>query len=153
MFLLLGHSNDSCCQGVRAELANHDLDARIIASPLAPPARLTWRLDADGLTSSLYPQLPHTSIAGVLVRDTGWLDPAGWDADDHAYMQAELRAVTSLGSTACSVRSSTDRTPHWYRAGAPILAWRALLRRSGLPLPEVLITSDPAEAASFPPKS
>ena len=36
MFLLLGHSNDSCCQGVRAELENHDLDARIIASTVRP---------------------------------------------------------------------------------------------------------------------
>jgi hypothetical protein len=76
MFLLLGHSNDPCCQGVRAVLAGQDLDARIIASPLAPPARLTWHLDADGLTSNLYPSFPDRSIDGVLVRDTGWLDRA-----------------------------------------------------------------------------
>ena len=78
MFLLLGHSDDPCCQGVRAVLAGQDLDARIIASPLAPPARLTWHLDADGLTSNLYPNLPDRSIDGVLVRDTGgWIPPSG----------------------------------------------------------------------------
>ena len=42
----------------------------------------------------LYPDAPDTAIAGLLVRDTGWLEPAGWNAADHAYMQAELRAVT-----------------------------------------------------------
>ena len=150
MFLLLGHSNDSCCLGVRAELASHDLDARIVAAPLAPPARLTWRLDAAGLTSSLFPPVPDTAISGVLVRDTGWLDPAGWEEDDFDYMQAELRAVMLawLAGLSCPVINRPDAAL-WYRAGAPLVAWRPLLRRVGLPLPEVVITSDPAEAAAF----
>src|SRR5215510_4987 len=93
MFLLLGHTDDWCCQGVCAGLTDLGLDARIIASPLAPPARLTWRLDADGLVSSLYPDFSDETVDGVLVRDTGWLDPAAWEEDDFAYMQAELRAV------------------------------------------------------------
>ena len=37
----------------------------------------------------------------------------------------------------------------WYRPGNPFLSWHALLRRSGLPLPEVVVTSDPAEARAF----
>ena len=94
MHLLLGHSEDPCCAGVFARLEARGLPVRIVAAPLAPPAQLTWRLDADGLASSLYPDAPDTAIAGVLVRDTGWLDTDGWDAADHAYMQAELRAVT-----------------------------------------------------------
>lgn len=150
MYLLLGHSEDPCCAGVFARLEARGIPARIVAEPLAPPAQLTWRLDAAGLASSLYPDVPDTAIAGMLVRDTGWLGPAGWDAADHAYMQAELRAVTLawLAGLACPVINRPDAAL-WYRAGAPRLAWRALLRRSGLPLPEVVITSDPAEARAF----
>jgi hypothetical protein len=150
MYLLLGCSEDPCCAGVFARLEARGLPARIVAAPLAPPARLTWRLDAAGLASSLYPDAPDTAIAGVLVRDTGWLEPDGWDAADHAYMQAELRAVTLawLAGLACPVINRPDAAL-WYRPGAPLLAWRTLLRRSGLPLPEVVVTSDPAEASAF----
>src|SRR6185436_10319014 len=150
MFLLLGHSNDSCCQGVRAELENHELDARIIASPLAPPAILTWRLDADGLSSNLSPHLPDSSIDGVLVRDTGWLDPAEWEEDDFTYMQTELRAVMLawLNGLKCPVINRPDAS-QWYRSGVPLVAWRRQLRGAGLKLPEVVITSEPEEAAAF----
>ena len=150
MFLLLGQSNDSCCQDVRAGLASHDFDARIIASPLAPPARLTWHLDADGLTSNLYPHLPDRSIDGVLVRDTGWLDPAAWEEDDFAYMQAELRAVMLawLNGLKCPVINRPDAS-QWYRSGVPLVAWRRQLRSAGLRLPQVVITSEPDEAAAF----
>jgi hypothetical protein len=149
MHLLLGHSEDSCCTGVFNRLEARGLPVRIVAAPLAPPAQLSWRLDAAGLASSLYPGAPDTGIAGVLVRDTGWLEPDGWDAADHAYMQAELRAVTLawLAGLCCPVINRPDATL-WYRAGSP-LAWRALLRRAGLPLPEVIVTSDPAEARAF----
>ena len=150
MYLLLGHSEDPCCAGVFARLEARGLPVRVIAVPLAPPAQLTWRLDAFGLTSSLYPDTPDSAIAGVLVRDTGWLDPAGWEAADYAYMQAELRAVTLawLAGLACPVVNRPDAAL-WYRAGAPLLRWRALLRQSGLLLPEVVITSDQAEARAF----
>jgi hypothetical protein len=150
MFLLLGHSNDACCQGVRAALADRDLETRIIASPLAPPARLRWRLDANGLVSNLYPHLPDRSIDGVLVRETGWLDPAGWEEDDVAYMQAELRAVMLawLNGLNCPVINRPDAS-QWYRCGVPLVAWRRQLRSAGLKLPEVVITSEPEEAAAF----
>jgi hypothetical protein len=150
MHLLLGHSEDPCCAGVFARLEAQGLPVRIVAAPLAPPAQLTWRLDATGLASSLYPNAPDTAIAGVLVRDIGWLDPAGWDTADHAYMQAELRAVALawLAGLTCPVINRPDAAL-WYRPGAPLLAWRALLRRSGLPLPEVVVTSDPTEADAF----
>ena len=53
MHLLLGHAGDSCCAGVLSRLAARGLPARIVASPLAPPARFAWRLTDDGLTSRL----------------------------------------------------------------------------------------------------
>jgi len=150
MFLVLGHPDDPCCQAVRAGLAVHDVDARIIESPLAPPARLNWRLDVTGLTSSLYPHLPDSAIDGVFVRDAGWLDPAEWEADDFAYMQAELRAVTLawLNGLKCPVINRPDAT-QWYRSGLPLVAWRRQLRNAGLKLPEVVITTEPEEAAAF----
>jgi hypothetical protein len=150
MFLLLGHSDDSCCQAVHAGLTDLDLEARIVASPFSPPARLTWRLDAGGLTSNLYLHPADGSIDGVLVRDTGWLDPAGWEEDDLAYMQAELRAVMLawLNGLKCPVINRPDAS-QWYRSGAPLVAWRHALRRAGLKLPEVVITSEPEEAAAF----
>lgn len=150
MFLLLGHDYDPCCAGVQARLETRGLDARIVASPLAPPAKLIWRLEVAGLASSLFPSVPDTAITGVLVRDTGWLDPAEWEKEDHDYMQAELRAVTLawLAGLSCPVINRPDAAL-WYRAGAPFVAWRPLLRRVGLPLAEVVITSDPAEAAAF----
>jgi hypothetical protein len=150
MYLLLGNSEDLCCAGVLDRLRALGLPARVVAAPLAPPARLTWRLDASGLRSNLYPDLPDTSIDGVFVRDTGWLESDDWDQDDHAYMQAELRAVTLawLAGLNCPVINRPDAAL-WYRAGAPLLAWRSLLGRSGLRLPEIVITSDPAETRAF----
>jgi hypothetical protein len=150
MHLVLGHPDDLCCAGVLSRLEARGLEVRIVAEPLAPPARLTWRLDAGGVTSSLYPGLPDTEIAGVLVRDTGMLDPEGWDPADHAYMQAESRAalLAWLASLACPVINRPIAS-HWYGMGAPMLAWRNLLHRSGLPLPEMVVTSDPTEAMAF----
>ena len=150
MYLLLGHVTDPCCAGVAARLEARRLSVRIVADPLAPPAALRWRLDHGGVTSRLWADMPDSAIAGVLVRDTGWLDPASWDKDDHAYMQAELRAVLLawLAGLSCPVINPPDAA-HWYRAGAPLVAWRPLLRRAGLLVPEVVITSDPAEADAF----
>jgi hypothetical protein len=150
MFLLLGHSTDPCCQAVCAALEGHGLDARIIDSPFAPPARLAWHLDADGLRTDLYPHLPGSAIDGVLVRDTGWLDPVEWEADDFAYMQAELRAVMLawLHGLECPVINRPDAS-QWYRAGMPLMAWRRQLRAAGLKLPEMVITSEPEESAAF----
>ena len=150
MYLLLGHPEDPCCAGVAVRLDDRGHDVRIVETCLAPPANLTWRLDRAGVTSSLYPGVPDNSVAGVFVRDAGWLDPAGWDVDDHAYMQAELRAVTLawLAGLSCPVINRPDAAL-WYRAGAPFVTWRSRLRSAGLPLPEVVITSDRSEAAAF----
>jgi hypothetical protein len=148
--LLLGHSGDSCCAGVLARLAARGLPAHIVASPLAPPARLAWRLADDGLTSRLDLDDDPAEIAGVLVRGTAWFDPAGWAPVDHAYMQAEMLAATLawLAGLPCPVVNRPSAAL-WYRGRASLLTWRPLLRRCGLPVPEQLITNDPAEARTF----
>src|SRR5262249_37306572 len=150
MYLLLGPAGDPCGVGISARLHARGLDARVVDTALAPPAELTWRLAHAGVASRLFPDVADSAIDGILVRDTGWLDPAGWDKDDHAYMQAELRAVLLawLAGLSCPVINSPDAAL-WYRPNAPLVAWRSLLRRSGLRLPEVVITNDPAEANAF----
>lgn len=150
MHLLLGHSWDSCCAGVLARLEARGLAARIVPAPLTPPARLVWRLDAAGLASRLNWDDQEAELAGVLVRGTGWLDPAGWDPADHAYMQAEMLAATLAWLTGlpCPVVNRPSAAL-WYRGRASLMTWRTLLRRCGLPVPEQLVTNDPAEARSF----
>lgn len=148
--LLVGHSGDSCCTGVLARLATRGLPAYIVASPLAPPARLAWHLADDGLTSRLDLGDDPVEIASVLVRGTAWFDPAGWAAVDHAYMQAEVLAATLawLAGLPCPVINRPSAAL-WYGGRAPLLSWRPLLRRCGLLVPEQVITNDRAEAGAF----
>lgn len=150
MHLLLGHSGDSCCTGVRSRLAARGLPAHIVASPLAPPASLAWRLDDGGLTSRLVLDDHDVAIAGVLVRGATWVDPAGWAPEDHAYMQAEMLAVTLawLAGLSCPVVNRPSAAL-WYHGRDSLIAWRPHLRRCGLHVPEQLITNDPAEAHAF----
>ena len=78
MHLLLGHPEDPCCAAVLARLNAGGLPARIVASPLMPPAQLKWRLDAEGLASSLYLDVPDTrSPASWCATPAGSSLPAG----------------------------------------------------------------------------
>jgi hypothetical protein len=148
--LLLGHPEDSCLAGVRARLEALGLSAHIIASPLSPPARIAWRLDDDGVTARLDLDGEPVEVAGVLVRGTPSVDPAGWAAVDHAYVQAEMLAATLawLAGLACPVinRPSAEL---WYGDRASLFRWRPVLRSCGLLVPEQVITNDRAEARAF----
>jgi hypothetical protein len=148
--LLLGTSEDSCCTGVYDRLGALSLSAHIIASPLSPPSRIAWRLDDDGVTARLDLDGDPVEVAGVLVRDTPSVDPAGWAPGDHAYVQAEMLAATLawLAGLACPVinRPSADL---WYGDRASLFRWRPVLRSCGLPVPEQVITNDRAEASAF----
>jgi hypothetical protein len=148
--LLLGHSGDSCCVGVRERLAERGQRVAIVASPLQAPARRTWHLGDYGLTSRLELEDGPAEIAGVLVRGTAWLDPAGWTPEDHEYMQAEMLAATLawLGGLTCPVVNRPSAAL-WYRGRGTLLSWRSLLRRCGLRAPEQLVTNDSAEAHAF----
>jgi hypothetical protein len=148
--LLLGNSADSCCAGVLARLAARGLPAHLVASPLAPPARLVWRLDEHGLMSRLALDDGAAEIAGVLVRGAGWLDPVGWAPEDHAYMQAEILASTLawLAGLPCPVINRPSAAL-WYGARASLLDWLPLIRRCGLLVPDQLITNDPTKAREF----
>ena len=146
--LLLGHSGDSCCAGVLARLAARGLPTHIVASPLAPPARLAWRLDDDGLTSRL---------------DLG--DEPGRDCrrPGARYGLARSRRLGARGSRLHAggaarrnprlarrpalPRHQPSRRPHSGTAAAPrSSAWRPLLRRCGLPRPRA------ARSPTIPPR-
>ena len=150
--LLVGQAGDTCCAGALSRLASRGLPARIVASPLAPPARFAWHLNDEELTSRLDLDSDgvDADIAGVLVRAAPWLDPAGWAPEDHAYMQAEMLAATLAWLT--GLRCPVINRPSaaiWYRGHASLLDWGPFLRRCGLPVPDQVITNDPAEAHAF----
>jgi hypothetical protein len=150
----LGNPQDPCCAGVRDLLEARRYPTRIVANPLVHPSRFSWRLDNQRSASELAwddePPMPDDRIVGVLVRSIGWIDPAGWEAGDLAYMQAETQAalLAWLWSLACPV---VNRYPSalWYRPRVPLLSWQGLLRRCGLPTLETLVTNVEAEARSF----
>jgi hypothetical protein len=149
--LVLGRPDDSCCAGVLARLRERGLAARLLADPLAPPTRFAWGLDDAGLENRVaLDGVSPTTISSVLVRDTGWLDPTGWDPTDHAYMLAETRAVLLAWLTGlpCPVINRVSAAL-WYRPRMSALGWNPLLRRAGLPTPEILLTNDPDSARDF----
>lgn len=152
MHLLLGDREDLCCAGVIARMEARGLSARVVNAPLAPPARLVWRLDDRGLLSRyVWPGAPDDAeIESVLVRDTGRLDPAGWNSADYAYVQAELQAtlLAWLEGLPCPV---VNRYPAalWYQGRTPLLVWRPLLRQCALPVAESIVTNDPLEPRDF----
>lgn len=151
MHLILGHPDDACCTGVLAQLQARRLRVRFVTAPLEPPTRLVWRLDANGLTMRLaFDDEPAEAIDSVLVRSTGWVDPAGWQPADHAYMQSESQAalLACLAGLSCPVINRTSAAL-WYRHFNSLLAWRPLLRRCGLPAPEAIVTDNADEARAF----
>jgi hypothetical protein len=151
MHVILGHAQDACCAGVLAELRGRGLPARLVSSPLEPPARLVWSLDAGDLAIRLaFDDGPSEEIDSVLIRSSGWIDPAGWEPADHAYMQAETHAtlLACLASFPCPVINRPSAAL-WYRPFNSLLAWRELLRRCGLRAPEAVLTDSHDEARAF----
>jgi hypothetical protein len=151
MHLLLGHPMDLCCAGVLTRMEAHGLRAKIVDAPLAPPARLIWRLDTAGLSSSYTsPDLGDEEIESVLVRDIAGIELEGWDPADHSYMQSEMYATLLAWLEGLSCRVINRRPAAlWYRGMKPLLAWQRLLHRCDLRTPETIVTNDLAEARNF----
>ena len=89
-------------------------------------------------------------VESLFLRASGGLDPAGWNPTDHAYVQAETQATLLAWLTAldCPVvnRVGADL---WYRSRNPLLYWQPLLRRAGLAVPAIVVTTEPDAAQSF----
>jgi hypothetical protein len=154
MHLLLGDSRDPCCLCVRDALETRNQKARLLANPFVYPARFSWNLDSNQSATLLAldaeTALTDDDISGVFVRSAGWIDPAGWDPPDLAYMQTETQAALLgwLWSLPCPVINRYSPSI-WYRPRAPLLSWHRLLRRCGLPTLETLITNIEQEMLAF----
>jgi hypothetical protein len=154
VYVLIGPAQDPCCQSVGAALEAHGCRTLHLPDPFAHPARLAWRLSDEGSASRLNwrrrRSLADGDIAGVFVRRGGGVDPAGWEPGDLAYLQAEAYAalLAWLWSLPCPV---VNRLPAalWYQPQQPLLAWHRLLRQSGLPALEMLITNEAQAARDF----
>ena len=154
MHLLIGDPQDSCCVNVRDALEASGHPTRIISNPLVYPSRLEWRLNNEQSASRLVweeePPVLDDHIAGVLVRNIGWVDPIGWQKDDFTYMQAETYAalLAWLWSLRCPVVNRYSSSI-WYNPQTSLLSWQRLLRRCGLPTLETLLTNVEQEARAF----
>jgi|GEM_PF-670689 hypothetical protein len=154
VYLLLGDPQDPWCLAVRCALEAGHNETLIIRNPFADPAFFSWRLDNEQSTSRLSwtgeEPLTGDRISGVFVRGPAWIDAAGWQPDDLAYMLAETQAafVAWLWSLDCPV---VNRYPAaiWYQPRAPLLLWHPLLRRCGLPTLETVITNIPQRARAL----
>jgi hypothetical protein len=152
--LLLSDPEDSCCLLVRQALESRQCEVRVLPNPLAHPAQFEWRLDNQKSMTRLVlgdgRELSERDIESVLVRRTGWINSAGWDPADLAYMQAEMQAalIGWLWSLPCPV---INRYPAeiWYRPHPPLLTWQPLLRSCGLSVTETLLTNAEEETRVF----
>ena len=152
MHLVLGYPDDTCCAALVERLTADGHVARLIASPFAPPARLTLRIEPDGATTTALAlgDGPAEAIESVFVRGRGGLDPAGWEPGDYAYMQAESQAalLAWLDALECPVVNRLD-AELWYRARTTLLHWLGQLRDSGLRIPETIVSDSVEALAAF----
>jgi hypothetical protein len=154
MHLLLGDPQDTLCLSICHALNALNYPVRMITNPFVHPLRFAWQLNNNQSATQLIwgdePPIHERDIAGVLVRNAGWVDPGGWQPEDLAYVQSETQAalLAWLWSLPCSV---VNRYPpsSWYRPHPPFLSWRPVLRRCGLPTMEALVTNVEAEARGF----
>jgi hypothetical protein len=154
VYLLLGDPQDLWCLGVRSALEAGNNATRTIRNPFADPAYFAWHLDNRHSKSQLSwdgePPLTDNEISGVFARGLAWIDSISWEPDDLAYTLAETQAalLAWLWSLPCPV---VNRYPAaiWYQPRPPLLLWHSLLRRSGLPTLETVITNVPEEARAL----
>jgi hypothetical protein len=154
MHLLIGAETDSCCRAVGAALESRGHKARIIGDPFVSASHLSWRLDnGDSVSRLVFEEaegLRDEEIESALVRCAGWVEPEGWQPEDHAYMHAETNAalIGWLWSLPCPV---VNRYPAsiWYRVQSSLQLFQPLLWRCGLPTLESMVTNVESEARAF----
>lgn len=152
MHLVLGYPNDSCCTAVAARFEALGLSVCRLDAAFAEPARFSLDIDATGRATATLALAEDRveQVESVLVRSSGAIDPAGWDAADHAYMQAETQAAALawLAALDCPVVNGAN-AELWYRPRKPLLYWRSLLNACGIRVPDILITSNAADLQRF----
>jgi hypothetical protein len=154
LYLLLGDAEDPCCRGVQSLLDARHLPTRVIQNPFEAPSRLTLRLRGGHCLSELKfdveSEIVGEHISGVLVRNTGRLDPQGWQSADFHYMCAETSAalLAWLWSLPCPV---VNRYPSllWFQPRFALLFWHSLMHQCGLPTLDVLVTNVECTARAY----
>ena len=153
MFLLLGAPDDPCLVAVTGALAARSREALIVRHPFMDQACAAWRFDSVRSDTSLTIDGEAISFDGVFAarRATQPLAPAEqWSQADLLYNQAEAEAALLgwLWGLSCPV---IDRLPAWlwYRTRRPVLAWAPLLKQSGLPPLDSIISGDARALAHF----
>lgn len=152
MHFIVGHPEDYCSSALTEHLAARGYAVRFLANLLDAPARYSLRIEPDGRTghSLAFGEGPAELIESMFVRSRRPLDPSGWDATDHAYMQAESEAVTLawLSALDCPVVNRLNAEV-WYRSRPSLLHWLPLLRGCDLRIPETIVTDSREALASF----
>jgi hypothetical protein len=152
MHLIVGHLQDSCCAALLKRVASEGFDVRLIEAPLDAPALHSLQVEPDGRASTVRGSSPGLAepIESLFLRASGTIDPAGWDAADHAYMQAEIQAtmLAWISALDCPVVNRVG-AELWYRPRLPLLHWLAPLRASGLRSPDTIVTNDGEEISRF----
>jgi hypothetical protein len=153
MFILLGASDDPCLAAVARALAERSCEALILTSPFMAPACTAWRFDSTESETTLTVGGRPIAIDAVLAsrRTVQPLPQAEqWSTADLLYNQAETEAALLgwLSGLRCPV---IDRLPAWlsYRTRRPVIAWASLLRRSGLPPLDSIVSGDAGALARF----
>jgi len=153
VYLLLGDPQDPCCLGVQSVLERRNHPTYIIPNPLAHPWRFTWRLSNGQSASQLAidgePPIPGDAISGVLVRATGWIDPSGCRRGPGLYADRNTCCNAGLDMGSGMPGSQPLFPAIWYQPRVPLLSWQPLLRRSGLPSLETMLTNVELEARLF----
>lgn len=136
--LLLGAAHDPVCTAVGEALTRRGAAWRLIAT--FAELGLALHIDQDAPRVALRLQdgtiLSANELRGLLLRTVCGIDPAGWDADDLAYVSAEARSalIALVWSLRCPV-VNRSRPELWHRGQTSAFAWRHELRRAGLAIP------------------
>jgi hypothetical protein len=152
--LLIGPPGDPACMRAAAALQARGHTCTWLADPFAASTGFSWSLDSDRTTTRLVTAdgriLGTDSIASVLVRTIGTIDPTGWTGNDAAYAQAEASAALLgwLWSLRCPV---VGRLPAWlwYRPQPRLAFWQMALRRAAVPSTPLRMTNVAVEMPRF----
>lgn len=137
MYLLLGGQNDECLIALLKAIRERGSEAEIVTGAFAQSARLTWTFDSSRSETRLILAgsrcLNDDDIEGVVVRRSGGVERAGWNAEDYSFIEAEHQAalIGWLWSLRCPV---INRLPAaiWFHRRLPLAFWSPALRLSGL---------------------
>ena len=154
MYVLTGDPLDPLCKSVYLALESAGCQVCMVANPMLYPFRFVWRLETLNSSSRVFLEdetvISDSQISAVLVRRPTCLPADAGDPDDLVYIKEEADAALLgwLWSLDCIV---VNRYPPavWYRRDQPFVVWRNLLQRSGLRVPDSIVTNASADLVAY----